>query len=253
MPMFDATTVRAALRFDPYRPSSTQWEPCEERATDGAATRGGRACGGMFLVVHVNRCPGQFPVRRCKRQRLRDRRRVRDRLGDGTGPGTASSGTPARTSADLKISLGGGAGAGMSQNHIGLQFTNVGPPSRTLYGYSGASWVAGADGHQVGAAATRQAGDSGGPRNRDTGARRTGLRPVRHRGRGGDHPSQCKPVPLRGLRVYPPGETAAPSSPWPTGSWPPSCTRKIDRHHYPLRGHDGALMICKPLTNRSCG
>jgi hypothetical protein len=52
------------LRFDPYRPSSPQGEPREEHATDGAATR-----GGTFLVVHVNRCPGQFPVRRCKRQR----------------------------------------------------------------------------------------------------------------------------------------------------------------------------------------
>jgi len=136
MRMFDATTVRAALRFDPYRPSSTQWEPREERATDGAATRGGRACGGMFLVVHVNRCPGQFPVRRCKRQRLRDRRRVRGRLGDGTSPGAASSGTP-RTIGDLarlinprflsaKCGAAQGKGAELRAALHGLTATRIG-------------------------------------------------------------------------------------------------------------------------------
>jgi hypothetical protein len=31
-------------------------------------------------------------------------------------------------------------------------------------------------------------------------------------------PSQCKPVPVRGLRVYPPGETAALFLPLPTAS-----------------------------------
>jgi hypothetical protein len=49
----------------------------------------------------------------------------------------------------------------MSQNHIGLQLRNVRSSSCTLYGYPGVSWVAGADGHQVGAAAERQSDNSG--------------------------------------------------------------------------------------------
>jgi hypothetical protein len=131
----------------------------------------------------------------------------------------AASGTPACTSADLKVSLGGGAGAGMSQNHIGLQLRNVGASACTVYGYPGVSWVAGADGHQVGAAAERQADNSG------SGERTVTLAP----GALASAPldivdaavipaSQCKPVPVRGLRVYPPGNTAALFLPLPTPS-----------------------------------
>src|SRR6202034_3739438 len=77
--------------------------------------------------------------------------------GSGTsGASTASSGTPACTSADLQASLGGGAGAGMSQNHTGLQLRNTGSSACTLYGYPGVSWVRGASGLQTGAAAVRQ-------------------------------------------------------------------------------------------------
>jgi hypothetical protein len=131
----------------------------------------------------------------------------------------AASGTPVCTSADLKVSLGGGAGAGMSQNHIGLQLRNVGASACTVYGYPGVSWVAGADGHQVGAAAERQADNSG------SGERTVTLAP----GALASAPldivdaavipaSQCKPVPVRGLRVYPPGNTAALFLPLPTPS-----------------------------------
>ena len=63
---------------------------------------------------------------------------------------------PACTSADLTASLGGGAGAGMSQNHTGLQLRNTGSAACTLYGYPGVSWVRGASGIQTGAAAVRR-------------------------------------------------------------------------------------------------
>jgi hypothetical protein len=98
----------------------------------------------------------------------------------------------------------------MSQNHTGLQLRNIGSSACTLYGYPGVSWVAGADGHQVGAAAVRQTDPSG------SGEKSLTLAP----GALASAPldivdaevfprSQCKPVSVRGLRVYPPGEKAA--------------------------------------------
>jgi hypothetical protein len=135
------------------------------------------------------------------------------------GSVAASSGAPACTSADLKISLGGGAGAGMSQNHIGLQFRNSGSSPCTLYGYPGVSWVAGADGHQVGAAAQRQSDNSGNAEQAITLAPGAlASAPLNIVDAAVIPPSECKPVPVRGLRVYPPGQTAALFLPLPTAS-----------------------------------
>jgi len=124
--------------------------------------------------------------------------------------GTTPTATPACTSAELQVSLGGGAGAGMSQNHIGLQLRNIGSASCTVYGYPGVFWVAGADGHQVGAAAARQLDGSGSAEKTVTLAP-GGLAsaPLDIVDAAVITKSQCKPVPVRGLRVYPPGETAA--------------------------------------------
>jgi hypothetical protein len=133
--------------------------------------------------------------------------------------GAAASGTPACTSADLKVSLGGGAGAGMSQNHIGLQLRNAGSSPCTLYGYPGVSWVAGADGHQVGTAAQRQSDNSGSAERTITLAPGAlASAPLDIVDAAVIPPSECKPVPVLGLRVYPPGETAALFLPLPTGS-----------------------------------
>ena len=122
----------------------------------------------------------------------------------------AASGTPACTSADLKVSLGGGAGPGMSHNYIGLQLRNVGSSSCTLYGYPGVSWVAGADGHQVGAAAERQSDNRGSAEKTVTLAPGAlASAPLDIISAAAIPPAECKPVAVRGLRVYPPGETAA--------------------------------------------
>jgi hypothetical protein len=131
----------------------------------------------------------------------------------------AASGTPACTSADLKVSLGGGAGAGMSQNHIGLQLRNTGSSPCTLYGYPGVSWVAGADGHQVGAAAQRQSNNSGNAEQTITLAPDAlASAPLDIVDAAVIPPAECKPVPVLGLRVYPPGEKAALFLPLATGS-----------------------------------
>jgi hypothetical protein len=132
---------------------------------------------------------------------------------------SAASGTPACTSADLKVSLGGGAGAGMSQNHIGLQLRNTGASPCTVYGYPGVSWVAGSDGHQVGAAAQRQANNSGSAEQTVTLAPGAlASAPLDIVDAAVIPPAECKPVPVLGLRVYPPGETAALFLPLATGS-----------------------------------
>lgn len=107
------------------------------------------------------------------------------------------------TAGDLKLSLGNGdAGAGTMWRP--LRFTNKSSSSCVIQGYPGVSYVAGNDGHQVGAAAYREG---------HKGARIT-LRP----GKTANAPvgfaqvhnwdsSECKPTPVKGLRVYPPQET----------------------------------------------
>jgi hypothetical protein len=107
----------------------------------------------------------------------------------------------------------------MSQDHTGLQLRNIGSSACTLDGYPGVSWVAGADGHQVGAAATRQPDASGHAEGSVTlapGA--TASAPLDIVDAAVLPKSACKPVAVRGLRVYPPGQRAALFISLPTSS-----------------------------------
>ena len=141
----------------------------------------------------------------------------------GSGSGSAGSGSTGMTTcraANLKVSVGGGGGAGASNDHIGLNFRNAGPVSCTLYGYPGVSWVAGADGHQVGDAATRVPNSTGSREKTVTlasGAVASAPLDI-VQGAAIGTGQQCDPVPVRGLRVFPPGEKAALFLPLPTGS-----------------------------------
>jgi Protein of unknown function (DUF4232) len=126
-----------------------------------------------------------------------------------SGTTTASSGAPACTSADLQASLGGGAGAGMSQNHTGLQLRNTGSSACTLYGYPGVSWVRGASGIQTGAAAVRQADPDGTETTVTLAPGALASAPLDIVDAAVISPSECKPVAVRGLRIYPPGQKAA--------------------------------------------
>jgi hypothetical protein len=135
-----------------------------------------------------------------------------------SGTVTVTGGTPACTSANLQASLGGGAGAGMSQNHTGLQLRNTGSSACTLYGYPGVSWVRGAQGLQTGAAAVRQP-DPGGSEGVVTLAPGAlASAPLDIVDAAVIPPSECKPVPVRGLRIYPPGQKAALFLPLPTAA-----------------------------------
>ena len=131
---------------------------------------------------------------------------------------TLSGGAPACTSADLQASLGGGAGAGMSQNHTGLQLRNTGTSACTLYGYPGVSWVRGASGVQTGAAATRQTDPNGTEKTVTLAPGALASAPLDIVDAAVIPPSECKPVAVRGLRIYPPGQQAALFLPLPTAA-----------------------------------
>lgn len=97
----------------------------------------------------------------------------------------------------------------MSQNHTGVQLRNTGPSACTLYGYPGVSWVAGSSGKQVGPGAKRT-GDNGASEKTVTLAPGAlASAPLDIVDAAAIPKSDCDPVPVRGLRVYPPGEKAA--------------------------------------------
>jgi hypothetical protein len=135
-----------------------------------------------------------------------------------SGTITISGGAPACTSAHLQASLGGGAGAGMSQNHTGLQLRNTGSSACSLYGYPGVSWVRGAAGTQTGAAAVRQPDPNGTEKAVILAPGAVASAPLDIVDAAVIPPSECKPVPVRGLRIYPPGQQAALFLPLPTAT-----------------------------------
>ncbi|MBP2321679.1 hypothetical protein JOF56_002064 [Kibdelosporangium banguiense] len=107
--------------------------------------------------------------------------------------------------ASLKLSIGNGdAAAGTVYRQ--LVFTNIGAAPCVLQGFPGVSYVAGDDGHQVGPAAVR-VGTKGEAITVAPGASAeapVGFTQVRN-----FDEAVCKPTAVRGLRVYPPQETAS--------------------------------------------
>ncbi|WP_216212832.1 DUF4232 domain-containing protein [Amycolatopsis aidingensis] len=104
---------------------------------------------------------------------------------------------------ELKLSIGKGEGAAGTV-YRPVQFTNTSDRTCVLHGFPGISYVAGDDGHQVGPAAYRD-GEKGAPVNLAPGEiahAPVGFVQVRNYA-----PEDCKPVQVRGLRVYPPQET----------------------------------------------
>ena len=128
----------------------------------------------------------------------------------GTAAGSAGSDDtdPSRcATTDLTISVAGGQGAAGSL-YDSVVLENAGSSACTLYGYPGVSHVAGTDGHQVGAAASRDPADAS-PRRvtlQPGDVAHATLRIVRYQA----YPTErCQPAPVDGYRVYPPGSTAA--------------------------------------------
>ncbi|WP_285591965.1 DUF4232 domain-containing protein [Actinomycetospora sp. NBRC 106378] len=130
--------------------------------------------------------------------------RVRTILpGRGDLSGQAGVDPPRCTTASLAVTLGAAEGAAGS-SYQPLVFTNTGSAVCTLQGFPGVSHVAGDDGHQVGPMAA-ETGEPGSPVALAPGD--SAHATVRTADAFG--PGRCDPTAVRGLRVYPPGESTA--------------------------------------------
>jgi hypothetical protein len=99
----------------------------------------------------------------------------------------------------LTLSISGEEGA-LGTIYRGLVFTNTGGRTCTIQGFPGMSFVAGDDGHQVGKAAAWD-GAKGGVLTLKPGEAATA--PVGFTNIDAYDPANCRPTPVRGLRVYP--------------------------------------------------
>jgi hypothetical protein len=113
--------------------------------------------------------------------------------------------------ADLSLSIGqGDAAAGTAYRPV--IFSNHSSRTCTMQGFPGISYVTGDDGHQVGPAAVR-VGDKGPVLTlapNDRAQAQVGFTQVRNFETG-----VCKPTDTRGLRIYPPHDTASMFLPLP--------------------------------------
>jgi hypothetical protein len=122
-----------------------------------------------------------------------------------TAPPTSTGGITNCATSELKGSLGQAEGAAGSVI-APLILTNVGSRTCEVRGFPGVSYVAGDDGHQVGPAAA-MSGTRGGEVVLKPGAAAAAL--LQMANVANFDPAACNPTPVRGLRVYPPGDTTS--------------------------------------------
>ncbi|MFC0115876.1 DUF4232 domain-containing protein [Kibdelosporangium aridum] len=108
-------------------------------------------------------------------------------------------------SANLKLSVRGGEGAA-GTIYRDLVFTNASSAPCTIQGFPGVSYVTGDNGQQVGEPAVR-VGTKGAAIKLAPG--QSAVAPVGFTQIQNYDPAVCKPTEVRGLRVYPPQETAS--------------------------------------------
>lgn len=115
------------------------------------------------------------------------------------------AGVPRCTTAELAAALGA-ADAGAGSVYRPIVFTNTGTRTCELRGFPGVSYVAGEDGHQVGGAAI-MSGERSGEVVIPVG--HTAVAPLQLVNVDNYDAAACSPTPVRGLRIYPPGDTAS--------------------------------------------
>jgi hypothetical protein len=124
--------------------------------------------------------------------------------GGGAAPAQPGGPVPCRAGT-LSVTLGPGGGAAGTV-YAPLRFSNKGSRPCVIQGFAGVSYVTGDNGTQVGPAAERD-GVKGAPVTLAPGAvASASLAMVQVLNYD---ESVCKPTPTRGLRVYPPGDTAS--------------------------------------------
>lgn len=124
--------------------------------------------------------------------------------GGGTAGGSGAA-TTCRTS-DLALSLlPGEGGASAGHQHFTIQLANRGATACTLDGHPGVSLVTGDAGQQLGAAASRE----GTPALVRLGPGASAYADLSVAQAGDYDASQCQPQAAKGLRVYPPDQTAS--------------------------------------------
>lgn len=114
--------------------------------------------------------------------------------------------TPECKAEQLKLSFGEGDGAAAGSNNYALQFTNKGSSACIVVGFPGVSFVAGDAGRQVGRPATRVGAE--GPQVTLAPGQMASAA-VSEADALAFPEATCQPVPVRGLRVYAPDDTAA--------------------------------------------
>jgi hypothetical protein len=107
--------------------------------------------------------------------------------------------------ASLKLTLKP-ADAGAGHVYVNVVFTNKSSKTCTMQGFPGVSYVTGDNGKQVGAAAYRE-GTKGARVTLKPGG--SAYAPVDEVNVHNFDPSACHPTSTRGLRIYPPHDTAA--------------------------------------------
>jgi len=126
----------------------------------------------------------------------------------GGGSSQAGGGTTRCHAAGLKVSVAADPGGGAAGSNFELLvFTNTSGHTCTLTGYPGVSYVAGNQGTQVNVPFTRDSGQLRSAVRLLPGAKAHAT--VRIPNWQNFPADKCKPVSIRGFRVYPPDETAS--------------------------------------------
>lgn len=110
---------------------------------------------------------------------------------------------PICVTSQLLVSVGGGSGQGANVTHTAVNFVNN-RSICTLTGFPGVSFVAGTDGHQVGATATR----SGTPRAVTLARAGVAHADLSIVAAEAFPPPKCRATHADGLRIYPPNQKA---------------------------------------------
>jgi len=123
----------------------------------------------------------------------------------GSTPAAPAPGTNACTAAGLKVTIGSGDAAA-GHFYVPLELTNIGSSSCVIQGFPGVSYVTGDNGTQVGQPAARS-GPAGPSVTLAPGAVASSIVTVTDV--SVFDASSCQQTPVRGFRVYPPGNTAS--------------------------------------------